>query len=202
MSNSAPSKYQLREHLRRRRLLLTDRERRSAALAATRHAEQLPNWGALRRVAVYLPANGEMDTGPLVASCRRQGKSLYLPVIRDDRSLEFALWLEREAMTANRFGIPEPDDKAPRLATADLDVIFMPLVGWDRSGNRLGMGGGFYDRTLAGVTGSLRVGLAYECQRAEHISAEPWDIPLTHVLTETALYRCGFDAPVGDISPG
>jgi 5-formyltetrahydrofolate cyclo-ligase len=202
MSNSSPSKYQLRQQLRGRRLQLTDEERRSAALAAARHAGQLPAWAALRQVAVYLPANGEMDTGPLVTSCRAQGKALYLPVIRHDRSLEFALWLETETLTANRFGIPEPANTAPRRAAADLDIIFMPLVGWDRAGNRLGMGGGFYDRTLTDTTVSLRVGLAYDCQRAEDINPEPWDIPLTHVVTETALYRCGFDAPAGTISPG
>jgi 5-formyltetrahydrofolate cyclo-ligase len=143
-----------------------------------------------------------MDTGPLAMDCRAQGKSLYLPVIRDDLSLQFALWVEDQDLVTNRFGIPEPGEGSPRIGAADLDIVFMPLVGWDPVGHRLGMGGGFYDRTLAGVQGPVRVGLAYDCQRSERIPPEPWDISMAFVVTETALYRCGATAAIADVSPG
>ncbi len=198
MSDPASIKSQLRQRLRRERTRLGE-DQRAAAQAVARNAVGLPAWDRSRRVAVYLAANGEVGTEPLQASCLTGGKSVYLPVIRDDLRLDFALRVEGEPLAANRFGIPEPGPDAPRLATGELDIIFMPLLGWDRAGRRLGMGGGFYDRTLAGIEGPLKVGLAYDCQRVEQIPAEPWDISLEFVVTETSLYRCSGE--VGDVTP-
>jgi 5-formyltetrahydrofolate cyclo-ligase len=199
MSNPASTKTQLREQLRRERILLGEDQRAVAALAVARNAAGLPLWGRSRRVAIYLAADGEVGTEPLQANCLQEGKSIYLPAIRNDLGLDFALWAEGEPLVTNRFGIPEPGPGAPRLAAGELDIIFMPLVGWDRAGRRLGMGGGFYDRTLAGVEGPLKVGLAYDRQRVERIPAEPWDISLEFVATETSLNRCSGE--VGDATP-
>ena len=201
MSNPASTKSQLRERLRSERMQLGEDLRAAAALAVARNAVTLPTWDTSEQVAIYLAANGEVSTEPLRTNCLDRGKSVYLPVIRDDLRLEFALWVEGEALATNRFGICEPGADAPRLAAGELDIIFMPLVGWDHAGRRLGMGGGFYDRTLAGVEGPLRVGLAYDCQRAEKIPAEHWDISLEFVVTETTLYRCSGTGEAGDVTP-
>jgi 5-formyltetrahydrofolate cyclo-ligase len=202
MSTLTSRKQALREQLLLQRKQLPPRERETAATAAARNVHELPRWRAARRVAIYLPANAELDTGPLAGHCREQDKALYLPVIRDDDSLEFALWRENARLVNNRFGIAEPGRHAPRLVAGDIDIIFLPLVGWDKTGNRLGMGGGFYDRTLAGIAGPIKVGLAYNCQRADRIPADPWDITLDFVVTEDALYRCKAGAAGSAISPG
>ena len=90
----------------------------------------------------------------------------------------------------NRYGIPEPPADVPRSNPGELDIIFLPLVAWDRRGSRLGMGGGIYDRTLEGVRGPLLVGLAHSLQELDHIPAEPWDIRLHFIASDKALHRC------------
>ena len=89
----------------------------------------------------------------------------------------------------------EPPPAAARRSANELDIIFLPLVGWDEFGNRLGMGGGFYDRTLAGVRQPLLVGLAHDCQRAERVPREAWDISMDFVATGSALVRCQGASP-------
>lgn len=96
-------------------------------------------------------------------------------------------------MIVNRFGIPEPDRNAKRLPSRLLSVVLLPLVGFDSDGNRLGMGGGFYDRTFGyAIHSSARrprlIGVAYECQRsADGLPRRPWDVPLDGVVTEAGL---------------
>ena len=103
-------------------------------------------------------------------------------------------------MAPNRFGIPEPIDAKP-LRARQLDLLLMPLVGFDLEGNRLGMGGGFYDATLAFMRHRRvwrkprLVGIAYECQRVDTLPHEPWDMPLDAVLTERQLYRFNSNHP-------
>ena len=190
MSDPSENKARLREALRRRRRALSADEQQDAAKAAAHHAGKLPHWQQAERIALYLSADSELDTGPLAALGRTQGKSLYLPVIREDDSLDFALWSGNESLVVNRYGIPEPPPAAARHCANELDIIFLPLVGWDELGNRLGMGGGFYDRTLAGAGQPVLVGLAHDCQRAEQIPREAWDISMDFVATGSTLIQC------------
>ena len=110
--------------------------------------------------------------------------------------MQFARYLPGMPMRPNRFAIPEPAiARAQLLPAQSLDLILMPLVGFDRSGNRLGMGGGFYDRTLAfrhhrdGYRGPLLLGLAYQFQCLDGLQARHWDVPLDGILTEKYLRR-------------
>ena len=97
-------------------------------------------------------------------------------------------------MKPNRYGIPEPMDTQPRSAR-QLDLLLIPLVGFDSAGHRLGMGGGYYDATLAFLRHRRHwrkprlLGVAYECQKVEALPHDPWDMPLDAVLTERRLYR-------------
>ena len=111
-------------------------------------------------------------------------------MIQQDKSLTFALWQEGDALVPNRYEIPEPTDHASTCSPSELDIVFMPLVAWDPSGTRLGMGGGFYDRTLANSQGALRVGLAYSVQEVEQLPQEDWDVRLNAVVTEASLVYC------------
>ena len=102
-------------------------------------------------------------------------------------------------MKENRFGIKEPIDGSPSSAQT-LDLILIPLVGFDQRGNRLGMGGGFYDRTLAFKLKTPQrpnlIGLAHECQRVEHLETDPWDIPMTGILTSHKSIKIPDDQPL------
>jgi 5-formyltetrahydrofolate cyclo-ligase len=190
MPDRAPSKAQLRRELRQRRHSLSTQSQLAAARAVASQCLKLPGFSHCHRIALYLAQDGEIDTTELSTSCRAQGKQLFLPVIGSDNSLSFANWQPDGPLHNNRYGIPEPPEEASRCPADQLDIVFMPLVGWDRTGGRLGMGGGFYDRSLAGVNGPIRVGLAHAIQELEEIPREAWDICLDFVVTETTLHHC------------
>jgi 5-formyltetrahydrofolate cyclo-ligase len=120
---------------------------------------------------------------------RTAGKQIFLPALKSDCSLFFARWDIRDTPSMNRYQIPEPPTTAERCTAADLDVIFLPLVGWDVHGGRLGMGGGYYDRTLSEKRGPVLVGLAHQCQQVAQIPQEKWDIVLDYIATDAALIR-------------
>jgi 5-formyltetrahydrofolate cyclo-ligase len=190
MPDPSPDKALLRRELRRRRQALSSEQQHAAAAAVARRIEELPDWQSARRVAVYLAADGEIDTAPLAALARAREKVLYLPVILPDDSLTFARWQQDATLRANRYGIPEPPETAESSPAGELDLIVLPLVGWDRRGGRLGMGGGFYDRTLEEVSGTTLLGLGHSCQELESVPVQAWDIRLDFVATDAALLDC------------
>jgi len=190
-------KIELRRSLRARRNELTPDDQR---LAAARLASNLVGTRLFltsRRVACYLPNDGEIDTGPVIEHIRRLRKILYLPVLSrlsHDR-LWFAEAKPKTKLVPNRFGIPEPAVKSRDLVRAqELDLILMPLVGFDDKGNRLGMGGGFYDRSLEFLRHRNHwrkphlLGIAYDFQRVNGLTADPWDVPLQGVITDQTVY--------------
>ena len=183
-------KRELRSRLRKTRVEMTDRARRTAAL----HLEQLAVESGLllryHRIGYYLPFRGEMDLLPLLNRALWLGKPCYLPVVpaRFQRLLRFSRLTERRSWYHNRFGIPE--HWSPRqLRARQLDLLFLPLVGFDEAGYRLGMGGGFYDASLAYLTRRkawrkpLLVGVGYEWQKVEKVPHDPWDMPLSITTT-------------------
>lgn len=155
-----------------------------------------------RRIALYWPADGEIDPRPLMRLASARGKRFYLPALspltrHNGRGLLwFAHYRLGERLRPNRFGIPEPIGRGPHLLKpSHFDLMILPLVGFDGRRNRLGMGGGFYDRTLAFRQRHPRwrrprlIGVAHECQRLERIDSRPWDVPLDAILTECHLYN-------------
>ena len=196
--SSVPTeKTELRRSLRARRNALAPEDQR---LAAERLASKIIGTRLFltsRRIACYLPNDGEIDTAPVIERIRRLRKTLYLPVISrlsHDR-LWFAESKPKTRLVPNRFGIPEPAVQSRDLIRAqELDLILMPLVGFDDRGNRLGMGGGFYDRSLEFLRHRNHwrkphlLGIAYDFQRVNGLTADPWDIPLQGVITDQAVY--------------
>ncbi len=190
MPNQLLCKTQLRKKLRLRRQALSPSTQLAAAEAVTRYITQLPGWSTARHIALYLANDGEIDTTPLTTMCRNTGKQLFLPVIDKQNLLGFAEWADGSKLISNRYGIPEPSSDVPRFAASRMDIIMLPLVAWDRQGRRLGMGGGFYDRALAGAEGALLVGLAHALQEVPQTPHDDWDIPLDFVVTDSALHCC------------
>ncbi|MCB1676108.1 MAG: 5-formyltetrahydrofolate cyclo-ligase [Halioglobus sp.] len=191
MPDPSSSRHQLRTALRARRRALSLEQQSGAARALLTSITRLPGWPEAQRLAVYMAADGEIGTGPLADLARSLHKQLLLPVLVSEKRLVFVEWHRDDTLCGNQFGIPEPPRANRHRAVSELDIIFMPLVGWDREGGRLGMGGGYYDRTLAGLAGEvLLVGLAHSFQEMNPMTRETWDIPLDFVATDTGLHRC------------
>jgi 5-formyltetrahydrofolate cyclo-ligase len=167
----------------RRRSLLPVR-RQLAVRAIQRHLASLMEFRRARRVALYWPADGEPDVLGLAPLARARGKQLYLPVVGHGGTLRFAHWPAGGKLRRNRYGIPEPVGNRHTIPAARLDLVIMPLVAFDAAGNRLGMGGGYYDRALAGRRRPALVGAAFSIQQASSIPAQPWDVPLDIIITE------------------
>lgn len=193
MTDSHSSKTALRSTLRHRRRSLSAAAQHAAAQAISQTVLNLPPWTDAQRIALYLASDGEIDTSALARLARDGGKQLFLPVIGNDKSLTFARWNTQDTLLINRFSIPEPPIGAQRCPVSELDIIFLPVVGWDKHGGRLGMGGGYYDRTLADVSRPVLVGLAHDIQRVEHIPRESWDISLDYIATDAGLHHCRGD---------
>lgn len=144
------------------------------------------------RIGIYLAHGGEIDPAPIKHLAEMAGKICHLPVLHPlkDNSLHFVRHQYGDTLKANRFGIPEPELRQHRMVSAwSLQIIFVPLVAFDSAGNRLGMGGGFYDRSLAFTrnrpgSSPLLIGLAHSFQQVDHLEASPWDIPLHGIATE------------------
>src|SRR5690625_5462302 len=148
----AQAKQRLRQEMRARRRNLSPEQHQRAAHSLSNHLVRLPAFGRSRHLALYLPNDGEIDPGPLTLAAWRMGKRCYLPVLHplDDRRLAFVRYEADTALRPNRFGIREPDfRRTSRLAPEQLDLVLLPLVAFDRTGDRLDMGGGLYDQTFA-----------------------------------------------------
>lgn len=186
----------LRRLMRARRRALSAAQRARYARALSRRLAAQPVLLRSQRLALYHAADGEMSLAPLWQRLRRSRKRCFLPVLQPRRNL---LWFRGyDAATRlhpNRFGIPEPPPSQPRQPPWALDLVLMPLVAFDNQGNRLGMGGGFYDRCFAYLRRRRHwrkprlLGIAYEFQRVEQLPAQAWDVPLWGVATERGLYR-------------
>lgn len=182
---------QLRQDMRRRRQTLSPAEQLAAADRLAHNLSSLLVIRRARRIGVYLAADGELDPLPALLTSGNPPRTLYLPVLpkHADAVLHFARWAPDDALTANRYDIGEPPLQGKRLAPLwSLDVLLMPLVAFDPAGNRLGMGGGFYDRALAGLARQpkkpLLLGVAHAFQKVEMLPAAPWDQPLDGVITD------------------
>lgn len=190
MTDTHSRKTALRSALRQLRRSLSYAAQGAAAKALTQSVLSLPNWTGAQRIALYLARDSEIDTSALATLARDESKQLFLPVLTADNSLSFARWNTADTQSTNRYNILEPPIRAAQCPVADLDIIFLPVVGWDAQGGRLGMGGGYYDRALSGITGPVLVGLAHESQRAERIPKESWDIVMDYIATDTGLHHC------------
>lgn len=185
----------LRRHVRQCRNQLSEQQQKHAAQAVIEHVRQADHLGAARAVALYLANDGELDPHPLIEWYWSQGSRVYLPVLHpfSPGHLLFLHYTPDTPLQANRFGIPEPKlDTRLILPKSELELIFTPLVAFDARGNRMGMGGGFYDRTLAGWRhglGPRPVGLAHNCQQVETIPVDSWDVPLPELITPGQHWR-------------
>lgn len=182
----------LRRELRARRRELPAAHRIAAADALAARLFALPFAPERGYVAGYWAMDGEIALHAWQLQLPRT--CVYcLPVLADDQMLRFAPWRPGDALVSNRFGIPEPDvEPASALPASDMAFVAMPLVGFDAQGARLGMGGGWYDRSFAFRRANPQppwlVGVGFESQRVDAIAAQDWDVRPDAICTESTTY--------------
>ncbi len=197
-SNLPPTdRTQLRQQLRASRNAIKGQLRKDASKRICDSVASSDAFQSSHTIALYWPNDGEPETQALFKSIWSHNKRLYLPALKtkESRELSFLLFTSNTGLAENFYGIPEPT-KTEEIPLTLLDLILMPLVGFDESGNRLGMGGGFYDATLGPMLSEKGskprlIGLAFECQKLEagQLSAQNWDVPMNAVITEKQFYR-------------
>lgn len=211
ISDGLTDKAALRKQLRARRAAVMPAQRRAAAQQLVRQALRQRLLARRRRIGFYMPAKNEIDILPMLRKALRMGVACYLPVL-PRRALvsagRRALWFSRIAARAsdldttrfgwrnNRYAIPEFLPRGVRTVRArQLDLLLTPLLGFDRQGWRIGMGGGYYDASLAFLKRRKHwhkprlIGVAYAVQEVARAPHDAWDVPLQGVLNEREFIR-------------
>ncbi|MDU7391439.1 5-formyltetrahydrofolate cyclo-ligase [Atlantibacter hermannii] len=188
------TRQQIRQQIRLRRKSLTHEQQTQAAQQAAARMMGFAPIVEAQTVAAFLSFDGELDTRPLIEGLWRAGKKVYLPVLHpfSAGNLLFLRYFPDSDLVLNHFKIHEPAlDVRHVLPLNKLDVLITPLVAFDTTGQRLGMGGGFYDRTLQNwrAHGLFPVGYAHDCQQVDALPVEEWDIPLPAVITPTTTWQ-------------
>jgi 5-formyltetrahydrofolate cyclo-ligase len=184
------TKHQQRKKLKDLRRQLPDTEKRALDEKIVQQCLSYAPIHAAQRIGSYLSMPDEVNTQTLHNSLN---KDWYVPRITDQSNGKMVFAKLGQNMRQNSLGILEPDPNSPSIRCQQLDLVLLPLLGFDRTGKRLGMGGGFYDRALAfkqteqAVKKPLLVGLAYAFQELESIEAEVWDIPINVIITENGV---------------
>ena len=169
----------LRKSLRVRRQAAVKYNRKSSFLICPQWLDMLQ--GA-KAIGLYLPMNGEPDPLPLITG---YSGVMSLPALSGQSFMTFQRWSPGDTLMASSWGGEQPIESADEILP---DLVIVPLLGFDASFNRIGQGGGHYDRYLAAHPSAWRVGLAWEAQRVDAIEAQPWDVPMDAILTEADFY--------------
>lgn len=186
-------KKQLRQYYRQRRRAISPEEQRKNARELAANFSQHFLFTQNNFFACYSAFDGELCLSPLLELIWKAGKQCYLPRIKSDNTMQFVLYQSDERLIKNQWGILESQTNHTIDAKV-LDVVLMPLVAFDQSGSRLGMGAGYYDAAFSfrkekHATAPLLVGVAHSSQECEKLPADSWDIPLDFIATEKAIKK-------------
>lgn len=189
------SRTQLRKIVRTKRNNLLPTEQNHASELLVKRLENHSKIQSAKTIALYLANDAELDLTPFINWCWQHNKQVYLPVIHpfSAGNLLFLHYQKNTLMCKNIYGISEPKLHVGNVCPLNqLDIICTPLVAFDKNGERLGMGGGFYDRTLAHWqthNNLYPIGLAHDCQQVEKVPTQSWDIPLPEIITPTQNFK-------------
>lgn len=186
-------KAELRRHMQGKRRLLTSLEQHTAASMITERLLQQPEYRQAQHIAFYMNFNAEISTQSLLWHALKLGKSCYLPIVTSTHRLQFIKVDSQSSLHKNRYGILEPNQTHANTRRAgQFDLVLVPLVAFDAALHRVGMGGGYYDRTFAMKNRLERpclVGLGYDFQRVNKLPHSDLDVSLDMVVTEKRLYK-------------
>lgn len=187
----------LRKKLRARRQQLHIDAIAAASKGVTSQVILLTAFIKSQTVGIYLAQENEIDTQAIMDAAILQNKQLYLPVVPPGKSkaLSFYPYHPQDPLHEDRYGILEPDSKQQTACAPNaLDVVFLPLVAFDRACDRIGRGAGYYDHTFSFVMTTtvkrpILIGLGYEFQQIEGTEPTKWDVPMDYIVTESMCYR-------------
>uniref|UniRef100_A0A3B0M0R3 5-formyltetrahydrofolate cyclo-ligase n=1 Tax=Arsenophonus endosymbiont of Trialeurodes vaporariorum TaxID=235567 RepID=A0A3B0M0R3_9GAMM len=195
MSNNLVKRQKMiRQTVRQYRRQLTCEQQNSAADKITHLMLEHHLIRSSSHLALFLSFDGEINTPLLIKKLWTPNKKVYLPVLHpfNHHQLLFLHYRPDTQLIKNRFHIDEPAlNVMDVMPIAQLDILFVPLVAFDTQGQRLGIGGGFYDRLLANWRKKhfYPIGLAHDCQLVDKIPTAPWDIPLPEIITPSKRWR-------------
>ena len=194
-----PANKNIRKEMRLKRRELSKKQQQIAAEQLGEHLIRHESFRHSQNIACYLATEGEISLMPFIYACWQQNKNVFLPVLQKShqRALWFIPFTEKTTLTPNRFGIFEPEHTKKQRNTKiiSLDSIFLPLVAFDLTGNRIGMGAGYYDRTLANLKTRKHwlkprlIGVGYAFQQVKTIKSNKWDVPMHLISTDKAIHR-------------
>jgi 5-formyltetrahydrofolate cyclo-ligase len=190
---NSSNKNQIRREVRNRRKQLSAQQQQDAASTLAKKVLNCVLHHGAKRVALFLSIDGEIPTNKTIASLWQNGIEVFIPLIHpfNPKYLLFIRYAPDSLLTRNPLGMLEPKPNCNHVCPlTQLDILFTPLVAFDNTGHRLGMGGGFYDRTLACHFNQKRtkpqiIGVAHDCQQVDSVPTQSWDIPLSALLTPT-----------------
>ncbi|MBL4607240.1 MAG: 5-formyltetrahydrofolate cyclo-ligase [Pseudomonadales bacterium] len=181
----------LRKQIRQQRRALNPQQQTLAANRLKKKLIRSPLFLRSRHIAFYLPNDGEINPTPVMEEAWKRGKFCYLPVLSPfGGKLLFVRFEKGDELILNKFSIPEPNPLKNRCRQAwALDIVITPLVAFDNTGGRIGMGGGYYDRSFAFLKQKRAqkpklLGVAHTLQKRQQLPIQPWDIPLDAVFTD------------------
>jgi 5-formyltetrahydrofolate cyclo-ligase len=181
-------KVEIRKSVLQARNELPEALRHAAAQSVIRHFSNGITLPAKSCVSGFWPIRSEIDPRPLMRELEAQGMTLCVPAILDAQTIEFRAMSFGDALVETGFGTMGPPADAP---VVDPDIMLIPLAAFDRAGNRIGYGAGYYDRAIAALHQKNKhpvlIGVAFDAQRVDHIAHEPHDVALDYILTETGL---------------
>lgn len=188
MSGDIAEKARLRGERLAARDALTQAERQDKSRAITAHGASAIPLAPGAILSGFMPIRSEADIRPLMEALRTKGGRLALPVVLDRETIVFRAFKADMPLVKTGFGTTGPGEDAEVL---DPDILLVPLSVFDGNGQRIGYGAGHYDRAIARLHGKGRspvlIGVAFDCQEAPSVPAEPHDVPLDAVLTESGL---------------
>ncbi len=193
---SAERKSQQRKLWKDRRLGLSEHQRWFASQTICRSIEEHPSFANCQHLAAYVAMPDEVDLQSLIGFAEHAGKQVWVPRLKAGR-MDFAAWNSHAPMEVSALGTRQPKANAASRPATAMDLVLLPLLAFTRSGRRLGMGGGYYDRAFSFMLqrepgdGPLMSGVAFSCQQAGELPNDPWDVPLAQVVTENEWINCG-----------
>lgn len=193
-----PTKSAVRSTILAKRRSLTYDEIHHASQEACERLISTSLWQESEHIAFYIAHDGEIDPTPLLDLAISQNKMCYLPALatNDLKHLVMVRYELEDILIKNRYGIPEPLQHEHKIiAPENLELVLVPLVAFDTTGTRLGMGVGYYDRTFAFLNEPNQtrhpqlVGFAYDFQQQDHLERDAWDVRLDWIVTDEEIYH-------------